>query len=132
MKNHVNNNENCREQVYSWTGAQIISPEDKNIEREIDKNLEPWKDSWNTTILTQSKDVTEILAQTYDSYMKILVNSIPKKYLMMNCASKMSFAYSAMHGVGYESIQKAMDYTGLKIIPVMEQRDPDPEFPTVK
>lgn len=37
-----------------------------------------------------------------------------------------------MHGVGYNYIVKAFEVAGLKIIPVEEQKDPDPEFPTVK
>lgn len=38
-----------------------------------------------------------------------------------------------MHGVGYKFVQKALEVANLKpLIPVVEQRDADPEFPTVK
>lgn len=118
--------------VYSWNSAQIISPEDKNIQNEIEKNLVPWKNSWDVNILTKSSKIRDPLQETLREYMKIVRDCIPLKYKDINKASKMVFTYSAMHGVGYPSIQVAMDNAGLKIIPVKEQRDPDPEFPTVK
>lgn len=38
-----------------------------------------------------------------------------------------------MHGVGYKFVEKALESVNLKpLIPVIEQRDADPDFPTVK
>lgn len=99
---------------------------------EIDQNLEPWAGSWDTAILNKSTRIKDPLQDTLKSYMKILVNDIPEKYLEINKSSPMVFTYSAMHGVGYPSIQMAMDLIGIKIIPVVEQKDPDPNFTTVK
>ena len=40
--------------------------------------------------------------------------------------------YTAMHGVGWRFIQMAVETFGFKpCIPVKEQVEPDPEFPTV-
>lgn len=41
--------------------------------------------------------------------------------------------YTAMHGVGYDYVNKAMHTGDLpSVLPVIEQSEPDPEFPTVK
>lgn len=100
--------------------------------KEIEKNLEPWPESWNLDILKTSPLLSDPLEETYRDYMKIVDDGIPQKYKEINRKSTLVFTYSAMHGVGYPSIQKVMDLAGVKIVPVIEQRDPDPEFSTVK
>ena len=66
-------------------------------------------------------------------YEKLLAN-IPNDVLTeINAKSDIRFVYSAMHGVGYKFVEKALEVANLKpLIPVVEQRDADPEFPTVK
>lgn len=66
-------------------------------------------------------------------YEKLLAN-IPSDVLTeINAKSDIRFVYSAMHGVGYKFVEKALEVANLKpLIPVVEQRDADPEFPTVK
>lgn len=49
-----------------------------------------------------------------------------------NAKTDVKFTYTAMHGVGYPAIQKAFEKFNLsKPIPVVEQVEVDPEFPTV-
>lgn len=44
-----------------------------------------------------------------------------------------SITYTAMHGVGYKYVAAAFEAVGFApVVPVVEQCDPDPEFPTVK
>lgn len=63
---------------------------------------------------------------------KLLAN-IPKDYVKINKASDLQFVYTAMHGVGYPYIASAFEVSGLRpVLAVREQRDADPEFPTVK
>lgn len=59
---------------------------------------------------------------------------MPRELLIdCNAKSDIRFVYSAMHGVGYRFVEKALECVNLKpLIPVMEQRDADPDFPTVK
>lgn len=121
-----------KKKVYSWNGSQIVVPEDKNILIEIEKNLEPWPNSWNLGILSSSPLLKNPLDEVNKEYMSTVNNAIPEKYKDINRNSPLIFTYSAMHGVGYPSIQKALDIARVKFVPVMEQRDPDPEFPTVK
>lgn len=43
------------------------------------------------------------------------------------------FVNTSMHGVGHAFVVKAFKVCGLSpVVPVGEQQEPDPEFPTVK
>lgn len=51
----------------------------------------------------------------------------------MNAETKIKFVNTSMHGVGHAFAWKAFELYGFApFIPVKEQQDPDPEFPTVK
>lgn len=68
------------------------------------------------------------------SYYDKLQANIPKD-ILENCNKTSDFqcVYTAMHGVGYKYINRAMEIGNLKpVIPVKEQSYADPEFPTVK
>jgi phosphomannomutase len=48
-------------------------------------------------------------------------------------AAQVKFVNTSMHGVGHSFALQAFEIFGLpKFIPVKEQQNPDPEFPTVK
>lgn len=50
-----------------------------------------------------------------------------------NAASPLKFTYTAMHGVGTKFVEEAFKTFGFSpFIPVPQQVEPDPEFPTVK
>lgn len=70
----------------------------------------------------------------FNLYYEKLYANIPKCLLSeVNAKSDIRFVYSAMHGVGYKFVENALNVAGLKnLIPVLEQRDADPDFPTVK
>ena len=51
----------------------------------------------------------------------------------LNAKTPLKFTYTAMHGVGYEfSKESFKTFDHIPFIPVVEQIQPDPEFPTVK
>lgn len=57
----------------------------------------------------------------------------PPKFLDINEEAQLKIVYTAMHGVGYPFVEHGFKVSKLKPLhAVMEQRDPDPEFPTVK
>lgn len=63
------------------------------------------------------------------------MENIPKEYITKynSTAIDLRFVYTAMHGVGYRFVEHAFKEAGLRpLYPVIEQRDPDPDFPTVK
>lgn len=50
-----------------------------------------------------------------------------------NRNTDLRFIFSPMHGVGGEAVVRAFEVFNLpELIPVAEQMQPDPEFPTVK
>nr|AAX47079.1 phosphoglucomutase 2 [Aedes aegypti] len=119
--------------VYWTNSAQIISPHDKNIQANILQNLIPLESSWNLDLLKSDQ-----LKDPYDAmtslYFEKLAENVPKAFVSdYNRKSSQRFVYSAMHGVGYPFIERGFETIGLQpVIAVKEQRDPDPEFPTVK
>lgn len=51
----------------------------------------------------------------------------------INKRTKLKFVHTSVHGVGHEFVQTAMKSFGFAPpLAVPEQKDPDPEFPTVK
>lgn len=78
---------------------------------------------------------SSLLTDPYDeiiqSYYEKLKANIPKDILVTNQTSDFQCVYSAMHGVGYAYVKKAMEVGDLKpVIAVKEQKYADPEFPT--
>lgn len=70
----------------------------------------------------------------FDLYYEKLLANIPADLISdYNEKSDIRYVYSAMHGVGYPFVEKAFEVAHLKpLIAVAEQRDADPDFPTVK
>lgn len=123
--------------VYWGNGAQIISPHDKGIQQSILENLEPKESSWNTDILKDSKLLEDPFEEMYKKYYETLKSVIPEKFLETNekqkSLGKLKFVYTAMHGVGWPYVEQAFKEANLpELLPVAEQKEADPEFPTVK
>ncbi|ESO94178.1 hypothetical protein LOTGIDRAFT_189430 [Lottia gigantea] len=115
--------------VYWTNSAQIISPTDKEISKAIRENLAPWEDSWNTE-LAQTNLRKDPYAEIYQKYNERLLTTCISK---ASNSSAPTLTYTAMHGVGYHYIQEAFRVAGFaQPIPVKEQVEPDPDFPTVK
>ncbi|KAL1494311.1 hypothetical protein ABEB36_009928 [Hypothenemus hampei] len=119
--------------VYDVNSAQIIPPTDKQIQNSILANLTPLDSSWNTQILKNNPLLLDPYNECLDLYLtNIISNGIHPDDIENNKRVALPFVYTAMHGVGYKPVQKVVDLIGVKIYPVPEQRDPDPDFPTVK
>ena len=52
--------------------CQIISPHDKGISSQIEANLEPWSESWDTSIVDTSPLTKDPYDDIFASYMKDL------------------------------------------------------------
>ena len=101
-----------------YEGSQIISPTDKEISAEISAapslNQVPRGTTW--TILSD-EIVNEYIATTAR---------------LGNSPIELKVVYTAMHGVGTETVLKVFDRAGfIRPILVKEQAEPDPDFPTV-
>ncbi|XP_025205584.1 phosphoglucomutase-2 isoform X2 [Melanaphis sacchari] len=115
--------------VFWKNGAQIISPIDKNIEKSITEHLEP-EDIWNTEDIYNNKLLINPLIDLLKHY-----NNYIDKMLFPNLDKKKTdiiFTYTPMHGVGYPYIKDVFENAKFNpVVVVEEQKDPNPEFPTV-
>ncbi|XP_074029309.1 phosphoglucomutase 2 [Leptinotarsa decemlineata] len=119
--------------AYGPNGAQIVSPVDEYVQQSILLNLEPLDSSWDTSILSsRDSQLDDPLNDIVQSYLAIIRNTILPEHKTLNKNVGLLFTYTAMHGVGYRYIKKVFEETEIKFVPVLEQKDPHPDFPTVK
>lgn len=118
--------------VYGSNGVQIVSPVDEEIQKSILANLTPLESSWDLSILKTSNNVQDTLEETFESYVKVISDSISPENKAINERAAVLFTYTAMHGVGYRYVERVFREINVKFIPVSEQKDPHPDFPTVK
>lgn len=126
--------------VYGANGAQITSPTDKHIQAHILKNLEPRDTSWDVDLLKcashlkkcSCKKLHDPLQEIFDEYVRVVSQTPLKEHLTIAKSEGVVFTYTPMHGVGYPFIERLFRENGLKCVAVPEQRDPHPDFPTVK
>ncbi|XP_049921543.1 glucose 1,6-bisphosphate synthase [Epinephelus moara] len=118
--------------VYWCNGAQISSPHDKQILQNIEEQLEPWSAScWDEELVESSSLRTDPLTQINSCYMEELSSLCFHRDLNRSCPLK--FVHSSFHGVGHVFVQQAFHAFGLPPpIPVPEQKDPDPNFSSVR
>lgn len=118
--------------VYWSNGAQISSPHDKEILRSIEEQLEPWSSScWDEELVESSSLRTDPLTQINSCYMDELSSLCFHRDLNTSCPLK--FVHSSFHGVGHVFVQQAFQTFGFTPpIPVPEQKDPDPNFSSVR
>jgi phosphoglucomutase len=112
-----------------WDNAcQVISPHDKHIQKAIAEYQQPW--TWDTTrVREQATRIEESLISEYFENIRTLAFRSVK----VNTASALKMVYTAMHGVGYPFACRSLQVFGLPApIPVQQQIQPDPDFPTVK
>lgn len=103
----------------NYRGSQIISPTDQTISAEIAKIKSlreiPRSNNW------------EILDETIITSYIVTTSKIAK------LVSDLKVVYSAMHGVGTQTLLSVFDKAGFsKPILVAAQAEPDPDFPTAK
>lgn len=98
------------------------------------EHLEPANDAWSVNNIRWNQDVKDPLEIVQTVYYDIL--SKETAHIKARHDSKpLKFTYTAMHGVGYKYVDIALKSAAVDIeelCVVKEQRDPDPEFPTVK
>ena len=101
-----------------YQGSQIITPTDKLISAEIDK-------------------ITSLKSQPRGSKWNNLDDSVFEDYvnrtaIIGKSPGKLKIVYTAMHGVGLETVEAVFQKAGFNpLILVEEQVKPDPDFPTV-
>ncbi|KAJ6500366.1 hypothetical protein C8R45DRAFT_820604 [Mycena sanguinolenta] len=112
--------------VYWENAVQIIGPHDKGISASIKANLEP--QTWMTAQLhSLCLDRTEEMKDAYFTNLASLNRS-----RILNGQTQVKFVNTSMHGVSDVFVSRAFQSFGFPpFIPVAEQQQPDPDFPTV-
>jgi phosphomannomutase len=106
--------------VYVGDGAQITPPIDGEISAAIDA-VGPL-----SSIPVSTDGIAVVGEEVIEAYVSGLVA------LSVTHARGVLTAYTAMHGVGYELASSAFRQAGFPaLVPVPEQVQPDPDFPTV-
>ena len=125
--------------VYWGNGSQIVPPHDHGISNCIDQHLavDP---SMYTKDAVSAVPVSEESTKIYDAYFAAIKGSLCRREVLSArpgefCSGEASckIVYTAMHGVGHKWCTRAFEEFGLSpYIPVVEQCDSDPTFPTVE
>lgn len=111
--------------VYLGDGRQIVSPVDEQISKLIKTVTDVREISLGSTGSVVSDDVVK----TYTSLTAQLIASGPTTEAQRRSVTSV---YTAMHGVGWKTLQSVFSAAGfIEPIAAVEQRDPDPAFPTV-
>lgn len=101
-----------------YRGSQIVSPTDVSIAQKIDA-------------------ITSLKAQPRGKVWSVLSEEVIEKYIARTASlatkpGDLKIVYTAMHGVGTETIQRVFEKSGFPSpILVQAQAAPDPDFPTV-
>lgn len=102
----------------NYASSQIISPTDGFIARDIDAVT-------SLKLLPRGSKWTELSEEVITEYVKRTSALAPRP-------GDLKIVYTAMHGVGTETIQRVFNHAGFStLILVDEQCTPDPDFPTV-
>jgi len=119
--------------VYWNNGAQIIPPHDKGIAKSIEENLEPWSGNWDLESIPQIYErglVSDPMGETDDAYFAALARYSTRRE---QNSSAPTCVYTPVHGVGTRFVKRAMEVFNLpELVEVELQKNPDPDFPTVK
>uniref|UniRef100_A0A6A7G3A3 Phosphoglucomutase-2-like n=1 Tax=Hirondellea gigas TaxID=1518452 RepID=A0A6A7G3A3_9CRUS len=117
--------------VFWSNSAQIIPPHDSGIQSCIEQDLTPWPGVWDVDAAISNPKLSDPLTDMSDKYYSRLGASMLDK--TVNANTPLQFTVTAMHGVGHRYVVEAFKAAGFKpFVPVVEQMEPDPEFPTVR
>ncbi|TIB11874.1 hypothetical protein E3P92_02734 [Wallemia ichthyophaga] len=113
--------------VYYENAVQIIPPVDSAIADAILENLEPEDEAWDCDTVREHplcEDKTNNMRYEYHNHVAALFP--PEE------AADLAITHTSFHGSADLSIARAFAVTGLPpIMTVRQQRDPDPDFPTL-
>jgi phosphomannomutase len=111
--------------VYLGDGRQIVSP----VDEQISKLIESVSDVRKISQGDAGKSVSDDVVATYESLTSELIATGPTTQAQRKAVTSV---YTAMHGVGWKTLQAVFKESGFaEPIAALEQRDPDPAFPTV-
>ncbi|MBL7873717.1 MAG: phospho-sugar mutase [Cyclobacteriaceae bacterium] len=114
--------------AYWSDGAQLVSPHDKNVIKEVNAigGFE------NINFLPNASKISRIGKEVEDSYYENVTRLIPAKESIKRQHS-IPLVYSSLHGSGITMVPECLSRLGFtNLVIVEEQAAPDGNFPTVK
>jgi len=112
--------------VYWGNGAQIIPPHDRGISAAIDATSPGSVEVAGLDGLAAKGLLRTVSASVFAAYVgEVLAERVHPGHTV-------KAVYTAMHGVGYAPLQAVLEAAGhAPVVPVVEQVEPDGDFPTV-
>ena len=111
--------------VYLGDGRQIVPPADQEISAQIRKITD-------VRLLKRGSNIEIAPASCEDAYVKSVAKVINAGPTTSVSRRNINTVYTAMHGVGWVTLKDVFAACELNVpSAVLEQRDPDPAFPTV-
>lgn len=117
--------------VYGGNGAQIGDKIAKDISEFIKRERINYKNKTDLILEEGDDDLLEMVMKWYVNNLKEFMKGLSTKSSSLNMPRVI---YTALHGVGAEYVEKVFEeifYDRSALIHVPEQKDPDPDFPTV-
>ena len=115
--------------VYWDHAAQIIPPVDTQIAEAIDQHAQQKaSDLPVCSADTPGVKLERLGASQLAEYWKSVSENTPRQ---SSSDTPLRIVYTAMHGVGGESVVTVLEDAGFEVCPVPEQQGPDARFPTV-
>ena len=113
--------------VYGGNGAQIGDKVAKEISEFIKKERNNYMKISCSTVVNENEDLLDIVMKWYINNLKTFMKNLPISLNMPRVV------YTALHGVGADYVEKVFEeiFGKRALIHVSEQKDPDPDFPTV-
>lgn len=111
--------------VYWEDGAQVVSPHDEEITKEVVKVTKIHSSSLDDPLI-------QIIDKTCENAYLDAINSLKiNSNLDKNFGKDLSIIYSPLNGAGITMIPKALELWGFSIVNLVEeQKNPDGNFPT--
>ncbi|MGM0508221.1 MAG: phospho-sugar mutase [Fusobacteriota bacterium] len=115
--------------AYWEDGAQIVSPHDKAIIKEVDSitDLSTVKEMKEDE--AKKEGLLEIIGKEIDDK---FIEAVKKQVINKNIPKDLDIVYTPLHGTGNKSVQRILDEVGFKNVHIVkEQEKPDGNFSTV-
>jgi phosphoglucomutase len=117
--------------VYWSDGGQIVAPHDKGIVAEVRKVL-----GTQIACLTKEDALKKGLLVMIDkdldaAFISMVKACVLRPALVREQGKKLKVVYTPLHGTGAMPVEKSLSDSGIKVVFVKEQKEPDGNFPTV-
>ncbi len=117
--------------VYWADGGQIISPHDKGIIEEV-RSVEGDIPSISRENAVAKGLLVEIDQDIDDDFVALVKSYSQRPDLLKEKGKDLKVVYTPLHGTGTMLVERILSESGIEVVTVPEQREPDGNFPTVE